>query len=789
MHFDIEEEDISDVSSESDTESIVLMDDETEMELEEPSTASHGISSDPAFWPENIDDQHRITLIKIGPVQEKAFTFPKDDTNRSFSISYYQRVLDNGEKIPRNWLIYSTANNSVQCFACRIFNSDNMALASKQGFNDWQHLTRHLSRHEKTTIHITNYKKWMDLSRALEKGTTIDHINQKIIKQEEKRWYSVIQRIIYIIQYLAGQNLALRGCDARLFQNNNGNFLKLVEMIGKFDPIISEHIQRIQCSISQHSQMPHYLGYKIQNEIIAIVGTKIREKIIRSLNESKYFSIILDCTPDMSHTEQISIVVRFVVLDQSAKKIEVREHFLDFCPVNNTTSEGLTSFLLAYLKNNHIAIENMRGQGYDNGANMKGKHNGLQQRILNINPRAFFVPCSAHTLNLVVNDAAKISFLTIDFFGIVQELYVFFASSTQRWQVLKEHVTNLTLKPLSETRWESRVAAIKPLRYFLPEVFDALYDISDDDNRDINTKHQAQSLATKIKSFKFICSIVIWYELLSKVNVISKIMQQTTSNLSGCVQELEKLIKHLVEYRSDEGFENALADAKGIAEKLDCEAKFPDAFTIRPRRKKKIFDYEHEDESLADPTQYFKVNFFFAVLDTSIQSINERFTLLQSHCDTFAFLYEIPKLGMDKKDILKCSMDLQNKLTDSQLSHSDINGIDLCDERDTIRPFLTQEMTVTNILQYLVENNLTNTFPNLSVSLRILMTLPVSVAAGERSFSKLKLIKNYLRSTMSQARLTNLSIISIEKSFCEDLDIDDVIRNFAVAKARRVRFV
>lgn len=96
---------------------------------------------------------------------------------------------------------------------------------------------------------------------------------------------------------------------------------------------------------------------------------------------------------------------------------------------------------------------------------------------------------------------------------------------------------------------------------------------------------------------------------------------------------------------------------------------------------------------------------------------------------------------MDRNYILKCCMDLKNKLTDSQLSHSDISGIDLCDELDTIRPFLSQEMTVTNILQYLVENNLTNTFPNLSISLRILMTLPVSVAAGERSFSKLKLIK------------------------------------------------
>jgi len=57
---------------------------------------------------------------------------------------------------------------------------------------------------------------------------------------------------------------------------------------------------------------------------------------------------------------------------------------------------------------------------------MRGKHNGLQKRILNINPRAFFVPCSAHSLNLVVNDAAHISHETVTFFDLVQEIYVFF---------------------------------------------------------------------------------------------------------------------------------------------------------------------------------------------------------------------------------------------------------------------------------------------------------------------------------------------------------------------------
>lgn len=104
-------------------------------------------SNDPGMWPEKIDDRLRIVLIKAGPVQEKFCKFPKDVYNRNFSVFHYHRVLENGEKISRNWLMYSIANNSAHCFPCRIFNSETMTLGSKMGFSDWQHLSRHLSRH------------------------------------------------------------------------------------------------------------------------------------------------------------------------------------------------------------------------------------------------------------------------------------------------------------------------------------------------------------------------------------------------------------------------------------------------------------------------------------------------------------------------------------------------------------------------------------------------------------------------------------------------------------------
>ena len=95
----------------------------------------------------------------------------------------------------------------------------------------------------------------------------------------------------------------------------------------------------------------------------------------------------------------------------------------------------------------------------------------VEKRILNINPRAFFVPCSAHSLNLVVNDAAHISHETVTFFDLVQEIYVFFSASTERWAIIIKYLTNLKLKPLSDTRWSSRIDAIQPLMYHTEQIY------------------------------------------------------------------------------------------------------------------------------------------------------------------------------------------------------------------------------------------------------------------------------------------------------------------------------
>lgn len=94
--------------------------------------------------------------------------------------------------------------------------------------------------------------------------------------------------------------------------------------------------------------------------------------------------------------------------------------------------------------------------------------------------------------------------------------------------------------------------------------------------------------------------------------------------------------------------------------------------------------------------------------------------------------------------------------------------------------------SILKIYQLLKDNKIEDTFPNVEIALRIFLSMMVTNCSGERSFSKLKRIKNELRSTMLQERLTSLSLMSIESDVLKSIDFDEVINDFAHLKSRRV---
>ena len=119
-------------------------------------------------------------------------------------------------------------------------------------------------------------------------------------------------------------------------------------------------------------------------------------------------------------------------------------------------------------------------------------------------------------------------------------------------------------------------------------------------------------------------------------------------------------------------------------------------------------------------------------------------------------------------------------------TYSDIDGLNLFSELKVLKEVLQiNENSPINVLNYIKRLEY---FSNACISFRILLTIPVTIASAERSFSKLKLIKSNLKSTMSQERLSGLAILSIEKEMLAELECKNLINNFVSQKARKINF-
>ncbi|GFV71161.1 zinc finger MYM-type protein 1 [Trichonephila clavipes] len=194
-----------------------------------------------------------------------------------------------------------------------------------------------------------------------------------------------------------------------------------------------------------------------------------------------------------------------------------------------------------------------RGQGYDNGANKVGINKGVRTRILNIKPRAFFTPCGCHSWNLLLIDAAN-SFATVKaFFGFINKIYVLFSKSSKRWEIVKTKL-KLTLKPLSETRWESRIGAVKAIFLQFDDVIECVNELKNKSD-DSETLSDCDAVLNEMFSFEFIVAIHVWYEVLLRVNNGSKLWQSVQVNLKVAIDTLRSFCSWIQEFRNT-GFDN-----------------------------------------------------------------------------------------------------------------------------------------------------------------------------------------------------------------------------------------
>ncbi|XP_018368022.1 PREDICTED: zinc finger MYM-type protein 1-like [Trachymyrmex cornetzi] len=365
-----------------------------DMKLEIPEVTS----SDPALWPSEMHEAERGKYLQLGCnyFQNKHANYTSSlriykTQNRSFSSSMFVRVLANGEKHDRKWLMYSESTGCVFCYVCKLFSNANSRESKfvKGGFSDWKKATESITSHENSKEHKDCLIIWISRTSAT---NLIDKELATTIQNETRYWTEILNRVLAVIRFLAERGLAFRGKNEVVGASNNGNYLGALELIAQFDPFLEKHLQMHANKGRGHVS---YLSKTICEEFIKILAAKVFTTILSEIKEAKYFGLIVDSTPDLSHIDQLTIVMRYCL------KGSIIERFLCFIPIYSHTGESLSTEVLNLLENNSIDICDCRAQTYDNASNMSGKYNGCQALIKEKNELAYYVPCVAHSLNLI----------------------------------------------------------------------------------------------------------------------------------------------------------------------------------------------------------------------------------------------------------------------------------------------------------------------------------------------------------------------------------------------------
>ncbi|XP_050508056.1 zinc finger MYM-type protein 1-like [Diabrotica virgifera virgifera] len=343
---------------------------EDQLTVSEPDSSVHlKPNYDPALW--IVNEETREYFVKNGWNQNKDCDFKKSerqypDRKRVLAKWLFDRKLANGEIVNRDFLIYSPSLGSLFCGPCKLFSSTSTQF-TENGFSDWKHASARIKEHENSHVH---YNSVIVYKQRAEAAGRIDKLLQNQVEEEIRYWKAVLQRVVAVIKKLASRGLAFRGTDEKFGSFSNGNYMMCLELIAEFDPFLKAHIEKYgKAGKGKQS----YLSSTICEELIEIMAKTVIDTILNDAKKSKYYSIIVDSTPDVTHIDQLSFILRYV------NELGIpEEHFVEFMKNQGHTGEELVNSVLSFLQSKGLDIQNCRGQSYDNASNMSGMYSGLQ---------------------------------------------------------------------------------------------------------------------------------------------------------------------------------------------------------------------------------------------------------------------------------------------------------------------------------------------------------------------------------------------------------------------------
>ena len=202
-------------------------------------------------------------------------------------------------------------------------------------------------------------------------------------------------------------------------------------------------------------------------------------------------------------------------------------------------------------------------------------------------------------------------------------------------------------------------------------------------------------------------------------------------------------------------------------------------------------DYGKSKHVVLQGPDLYRVDCFNKNIDQLISSLTQRIAAYEEAERYFGFLRNLHNLPshdieMHAQKLLKLyKEDIDDNLI-AELIHFKEFSKEFIANNEKNEENVKKVSFETKMHDLIVESSLEDVFPNVYTVLRIYLVLMTTNCADERSFSKLKLLKNYLRSSTEQDRLNALAILSMSNDILRKMKFDDVINDFADKSSRKV---
>ena len=293
-----------------------------------------------------------------------------------------------------------------------------------------------------------------------------------------------------------------------------------------------------------------YLSHDIINELINLMGNEVLRSIVADIHQqSKFFSIISDESRDISNKEQLTCVLCWV----STTDLSVHED-----------AETITSSLKDILLRGNLKTEDLRWQTYDGAGNMAGCLNEVAARILSEDPRALYVHCANHSLDLALKDCTKASKIIRDLLDSVQDLAVFIRSSPTRMAQYQHIASDLedTLSNnntqvksphlLYPTRWTVRTKAISAIINNYEVLYTTILNIAKEETV-TSVRSTAEGLARKLEKFRTYLGLRFAINIFSVCGQVATTLQKPSVTAQTTITSINALKDNLQDQRSSFG--------------------------------------------------------------------------------------------------------------------------------------------------------------------------------------------------------------------------------------------